>query len=56
MFRLRDLVGLAVILAVLIVPEETSPSWIRLALLGVAIAIVLEVAWEIFRDRANGRR
>jgi hypothetical protein len=52
-FRLRDLVGLAVILAVLLVPGDTEPAWVRLALAGVGILIVLEVAWELLRAKRN---
>ena len=51
MFRLRDMVGLAVIVAILIVPGDTQPAWVRLALSGVGILIVLEVAWELLRAR-----
>jgi hypothetical protein len=51
MFRLRDLVGLAVIVAILVVPDETEPVWMRLALAGVGILIVLEVGWELLRAR-----
>ena len=51
MFRLRDMVGLAVIVAILIFPGDTGPAWVRLALIGVGILIVLEVAWELLRAR-----
>jgi hypothetical protein len=53
MFRLRDLVGLAVILAILVVPGETEPAWVRLALGGLGILIVLEVGWELLRRRGE---
>ncbi len=51
MFRLRDMVGLAVIVAILVVPGDTEPAWVRLALAGVGILIVLEVAWELLRAK-----
>lgn len=51
MFRLRDTLGLAVIVAILIVPGDTGPAWVGLALMGVGILTVLEVAWEPLRAR-----
>ena len=56
MFRLRDLLALAIVLVVMTVPDETSPAWIRPALLGLALAIVAEVAWELFRRRSGRGR
>jgi len=50
-FRLADMVGLAVFVAILVVPGDTAPAWVRLKLTGVGILIVLEVAWELLRAR-----